>query len=80
MGRYFSPVLFLAAAVWVYWHNHTHADRVVFFPFLDVLRPSMAGDMRAQGEATVWILGGLGTLFLLLAIRRHLAEREEDGA
>lgn len=78
MLRYFTPVIFLLAAGYVYWYNTTHGQSVLLFPGIDVVFPKTAGDPRAQGLITAYLFGGLGVVFLINAIRRHVRDARID--
>lgn len=69
--RWFTPVFFIAATVFVGWYNQNHKDSVLLLPGVDLLAP---GDMQRQGELSVWITGGLAVLFTLSALRRRQPE------
>jgi hypothetical protein len=51
-----TSAVFLVAAAWVAWKNGAEDGGVVVFPGLDALVPSLAGDLVAQGRATVGAL------------------------
>jgi len=76
--RFLTPLLFFAAAGYVFWYNDNHTGSVMMFPFMDVLFPSDAGKPHAQGENTVVLLGAIGLLSLLWQLsvswryRQHL--------
>ena len=78
MTRFFAPLLFLAAAGYVYWFNLNHADRVLLLPFLPALKPSLEGDFKAQGELTAELLAGVGLLLLVIAAIPRRRRREES--
>jgi len=50
MSRFLAPLLFLAAAGYVWWFNQNHTDRVLLLPLLPALKPSLEGDFKAQGD------------------------------
>jgi hypothetical protein len=77
MGRYVNAVVFLAAGAGVLYYNRTHADSVLLFPGLDLLVPTLAGNPQGQGQLTGALFLGLGALFLLQAVARHLRDRRE---
>ena len=67
MSRFLAPLLFLGAAGYVYWFNLNHTDRVLILPMLPMLKPSLEGDFKAQGELTAQVLAGVGLLLLVIA-------------
>ncbi len=71
MSRFLAPVLFLCAGAGVAWFNSQHEDRVLAFPFLASLIPSLAGDLGAQGRASALLLAGIGLVLLILALLRR---------
>ena len=78
MRHYITPILFFAAAVYVYQHNSSSTDSVLLFPFIDVIFPATEGNLRLKAEATVKLLialGGISTLWELgrgWRYRQHL--------
>lgn len=72
--RFITPVLFLAAAGYVYWYNQNHLDRLVLAFVFDLLVPSSKGDLVAQGRYTVMTLAGVGVLYLIRDIIWYLRE------
>lgn len=77
MGRYFNAILFLAAGAGVLYYNRTQPGSVLMFPGLDLVIPSLKGDPRGQGDLTGVLFMGLGAIFLLQAVARHLRDRRE---
>lgn len=65
--RYVVPILFFAAAGFVWHYNSTHDSSWLLVPFLDLV-PSLAGDLDGQAEWTWRILAGLGGVLLLWTI------------
>ncbi|MFZ5475380.1 MAG: hypothetical protein ACOZNI_01285 [Myxococcota bacterium] len=63
--RFLTPLLFAGAGAWVWYYNGHHADSVLLLPMIDVIDPSTAGDMKAQGARSVQILFGLAVAFAL---------------
>ncbi len=76
--RFLTPVLFGAAAGWVYWYNAQHAGQAVVFPFVELLDPSAAGNPARQGELTVLLLGGMAVVLALWEGVRWARERAES--
>lgn len=68
MTRFLWPILMFAmtGAVWQY--NSSHDDAKLLLPGIHVLFPSTAGDPAAMGEASVTVMIGVSTLFLLWTI------------
>lgn len=65
--RYLVPLIFFAAAGFVWHYNGTHEGAWLLFPFLDVV-PALQGDFDAQAEWTWRLFAGIGALMLLWAI------------
>ncbi len=76
MGRFVSPLLFLACGGFIWWHNASYSDRVLLIPGLDMVMPELAGDPGRQGELSAMIFGAVGFVLLLIAIWRHFTARE----
>ena len=76
--RFFTPALLLGAAFTLHLYNPSETGEVLLFPFVDMLVPSTEGDRLAQAEVSEWILWGMGTLSLLLALWRWRRESSED--
>lgn len=77
MSRFLAPLLFLAAAGYVWWFNQNHTDRILLLPFIPLVKPSLEGDLRAQGELTAELLAGVGLVLLVIAaIPRRRAKAE----
>ena len=77
MSRYVSPLLFLIAGLVVSGYNATHADRVLAFPFLDDLFPSLVGNPKMLGRVSAGLLLMIGSLLLAIAARRPKPESDE---
>jgi hypothetical protein len=75
--RWFTPAFFLVAAAWVAWHNAHDSGRTFLFPFVESLVPSTRGDPAAMGRVSVWILAGLGGVFLLRSVWWEVRARRE---
>lgn len=78
MGRFFSPLLFLGAGAGVLWFNSQHTDRVLAFPFMTTLMPSLEGDLAGQGQATGMAMLVIGALLLALALFRRSPSRNAE--
>ena len=65
--RYLVPLIFFAAAGFVWHYNGTHEDSWVLFPFLDLI-PALADDLDAQAEGTWRLFVGIGALLLVWTI------------
>ncbi|MFT4978733.1 MAG: hypothetical protein ACI8S6_004643 [Myxococcota bacterium] len=84
--RFLTPILFFAAAGYVYWYNGSQGEAVLMFPpfIIEVLYPDAAGDPHAMGEASVVLLVAMGLLTLLWNLsaswryRRHLKRNIEQ--
>ena len=63
--RFLPPIVFLGTASGVHFYNASQSGRVLTFPFLERLFPSMARNPQAMGEATVMLRGAIGGLMLL---------------
>jgi len=79
--RYVVPILFFAAAGFVWHYNSTHDSSWVLVPFLDLV-PALADDLDAQAEWTWRILAGIGGVMLLWTIVQDVrrASRSRDAA
>jgi len=66
--RFLTPTVLLGMAAYVHHHNTTTGGRVLLFPFIDKIVPSTEGNPYEMGEASVYLLAGLGVLSLVLAI------------
>ena len=64
--RGMTSAVVLAAAGWVAWQNGAEGSGVITFPGLAALAPSLAGDLAAQGRATVGVLVAAGVLAAVL--------------
>ncbi len=73
--RIIPPAVFFVTAIVVHYLNSTRSDRVILFPMMDTLFPSTAGDLAAQGEASVQVLLAVGALTLIFAIFGILRDR-----
>lgn len=73
MSRFFTPALLLAVAASVFVYNQ-RPDRQVVFPLLD----RVTIDPYVQGQITVGILVGLGSVALGAAIIGVVRERRTD--
>ena len=73
--RYITPILLIGASVAVHLYNAEHTDRVLLFPFIDVIVPATKGDLLAQGQASVYFLAGVGGLLLVVGLLRDIRER-----
>ncbi len=79
MSRFLSPILFLGAGAYVWWFNSQHTDRLLAFPFITALFPSLEGDLSGQGKASAAMMLGIGGLLLILALlRRRPAEPGQE--
>lgn len=67
MTRFLAPLLFLGAAGYVWWFNQNHTDRILLLPFIPIVKPSLEGDLHAQGEITAQFLAAVGLLLLVIA-------------
>lgn len=85
MTRYIGPLIFLAAAVWVYLHNQEVGGSVLVFPMLDLI-PGYEADIFAQGQLTWKILVGTGLVWLAVRVADHVRaqratpDEDEDDA
>ena len=68
MGRYFSPLMLLAAGAFTLWFNHSTSDRVLVLPFIDAVYPAAKGQLSLQGDITSGIFFTLGGLWLLRSL------------
>ena len=66
--RYLPPIVFFVTAIVVHTLKTSRSDRVILFPLMDTLFPSTAGDLAAQGEASVHTLLAVGALTLCFAV------------
>ncbi len=78
MGRYFSPILFLAAGIFVFWYNGASGTQVLTLPFIDSVYPAAKGDLILQGRITATLFTVIGVLTLLLAIYRSVSEPRDQ--
>ena len=79
--RFLTPILFWLAAGYVSWHNVTHLDRVLMFPFISTIVPSTDSDPAAMGVASVGLLVALGAVFFLrdlVRLSRDKSASHED--
>lgn len=74
--RYFVPVVFFAAAAYVWWFNDTHTNEWLLVPFLDAI-DSLRGDRDAQALWSWRILAGLGVLLLVWTIFGDLRSKNQ---
>lgn len=65
--RYVVPLIFFAAAGFVWHYNGTHEGSWVLFPFLDLI-PALADDLDAQAEWTWRLFVGIGVVLLVWTI------------
>ena len=72
MIRWFNPLLFLGAALWVWRYNQTHTDRKLMLPFMEAL---VGPDPVAQGEISWQILLAVGLFFLGMAVSHTIRSR-----
>lgn len=75
MRRLIWPGLMGAMTAYVWHHNTTESGSKLLFPFIDSLRPSLADDPVALGEASVWAFGILTAGFFVEAIVRIIQDR-----
>lgn len=68
MTRWISPLLFFAAAAYVFQYNEGHTDSVLMLPFVDAIFPSLKGNPVAIGLRSVMLLVGIGGLLCLSPI------------
>jgi hypothetical protein len=73
--RFLTPGLFLAATIYVAWYNQSHIDRTLVLPGMDALA---GADPVAQGEATVYALGGLTVAFAAWDLFVWLRNRSQE--
>lgn len=73
--RYLSSLVFLVVGGFVAWFNHTHEDRVILFPFLDRLFPSLDGNLPDQGRLTAILFLVVGIVLAAWAILMQVRER-----
>ncbi|MFT5586002.1 MAG: hypothetical protein ACI9VR_003598 [Cognaticolwellia sp.] len=66
--RFLPPIVFFVTAIVVHYLNTSRSDRVILFPMMDTLFPSTAGDLAAQGAASVNVLLAVGALTLAFAV------------
>lgn len=64
--RFFSPLLFLAAAGGVYAYNSQQLNQALVLPFMDLIDASSVGNPARQGQLTVQVLIGVA---LVLGVR-----------
>lgn len=74
MGRYFSPILFLAAGIYVFWYNGTDGTSILTLPFIDRVYPAAKGNLILQGRITATLFTAIGALTLIRAIHRSVSE------
>lgn len=79
MSRFFTPLLFVGAGLYVGWYNQNHVDSAMLFPFMPALMPSLEGDLAAQGRASASLLMGVGGLFLVSALLRRRPPPADPG-
>jgi hypothetical protein len=65
--RWFTPVLFVAAAGFVSWYNGGHQDSQLLFPGTHLV-PGYEGDIFAQGRLTWQLFLGVGGVTGALAL------------
>jgi len=73
--RYLSAILFLGAGGFVLWFNATHTSRVLLFPFLERILPTLEADVVAQGQLTGILFLVVGGVLLGWNTIQHLRER-----
>ena len=73
MGRYATSILFIAAGLFILWHNATYADRVLLIPGVDMLWKAAANDPQEQGKISAIIFMSLGGAGLLWAIWKTIS-------
>jgi len=72
MIGYLTPLLLLGVGGFVLWYNAHHASSVFRLQYLDLVFPSLAGDLPAQGQASAAVFLALGGLALTWRIVRDL--------
>jgi len=70
--RWLTPLLFFAAAGFVWHYNATHGSTKLLFPFLQVF---VSGTPERLGTLSWLLFAGIGVLFTLLALRESLRGR-----
>lgn len=73
MSRYLVPLIFFAAAGYIWHYNGTHADSYLLVPFLDAL-----GGLETQAEWSWRIMAGIGGVLLLYALGQDLMRRSPE--
>lgn len=68
MRRFFSPLLFLGAGIFVLWSNAANKTRVLTLPFIDSIYPAAQGDLALQGRITGILFVSIGAVMLLRAL------------
>lgn len=76
--RYLPPIVFFVTSMVVHYLNTSRSDRVILFPMMDTLFPSTAGDLAAQGAASVQVLLAVGALTLVFAIVGTMRDRRAE--
>ncbi len=76
--RAIPPIVFFVTAAVVQYLNTSGRDRVILFPMMDTLFPSTAGDLAAQGQASVYVLLGMGVLTSIFAVYAMVQQRRLD--
>lgn len=76
--RFFTPIVLLAAALFLRIYNPSESGDVLLFPFISTLVPSTAGDPMAQARASELILWAAGALSLALSLWRWRREQSDD--
>ncbi len=74
MSRFLVPLIFFAAAGFVWHYNGTHENGYLLLPFLEVV-PDFAGDYEAQAAWSWRVIAGIGVTDLVLSIIRDIRNR-----
>jgi len=69
LSRFFTPILLLGAAAYVWWNNQQDGEIIALF-FLGDIFPTIAHNPRELGKLTVGILGAVGGLTLFNSMMR----------
>lgn len=73
--RFFTPIVFLAMAVFIHWYGATHEDRALVFPFISSIVPSSRDNPKAMADASATAMAVLGAVFLVRDLFLWLRER-----
>ena len=68
MLRFVWPLLMFVMTGVVWQYNGSHDDAKLLVPGIHALFPSTAGDPAAMGEASVTVMIGVSTVFLLWTV------------